>query len=285
MSLKRTADILARWCVPAGIMDRTRARHHSRTTNFKKLARSRGYIKELKLADVISGQHFLVDEVIDVGVHAGTDWLYHTFRAANFVLVEPIPDGEALLECKPTHYTYVNCGLGAEAGRLTLNRYNNEKLDSFLEMRHISKEVTERRRLVERVEVDVRTLDDIIESYCISDNIGIKIDTEGFEREVIKGLEKHKERVTFIIAELAIVRRHFDTYQFSDVVADLRAKNFYFLNVMSPLKTTAVFCDTIFVQKEDPRLEVPVHRIEDLEERDRVTRKLVLSRGSQPKCK
>ena len=127
------------------------------------------------------------------------------------MLVEPIPDGEALLECNPANYTYVNCGLGAQSGRLTLNRYNNEKLDSFLEMHRRNKEVSESRRLVERIEVAVRTLDDIIEEYCASDSIGIKIDTEGFELEVIKGLERHKERVTFIVAESS-VRRHLDTY-------------------------------------------------------------------------
>lgn len=279
MSLKRTVDILARWCVPPGITDLARSRGKTKAENFNKLTGSRGK-KQKGLADRMSAQRFSVDEVIDVGVHAGTNWLYNTFREAKFVLVEPIPDGEALLECKPANYTYVNCGLGAQPGRLTLNRYNNEKLDSFLEMHRRNKEVSERRRLVERIEVAVRTLDDIIEEYCASDSIGIKIDTEGFELEVIRGLERHKERVTFIVAESSVVRRHLDTYQFSDLVAELRVKNFYFLNVMNPTKGTALFYDTLFVQKEDPRLDAPVHRIEDLEERDRATRRLVLLRGS-----
>ena len=77
---------------------------------------------------------------------------------------------------------------------------------------------------------------------------------------MIKGLDKHKERVTFIVAESSVVRRHLDTYQFSDLVSELHAKNFYFLNVMNPLRPTARFYDTIFVQKEDPRLETAVHK-------------------------
>ena len=129
-------------------------------------------------------------------------------------------------------------------------------------------------------EVPVRTLDDIIEEFCTSDNIGIKIDTEGYELEVIRGLEKHKERVAFIVAEASVVRRHLDTYQFSDLVAELRAKHFYFLNVMNTLKATAQFYDTIFVQGEDPRLNWPIHRIEDVEKQDRIARELVLSRRS-----
>ena len=227
---------------------------------------------------MMGAQRFSVDEVIDVGVYAGTDWLYDNFSAANFVLVEPIPDGEGLLEHKPTNYTYVNCGLGSEPGRLTLNRYHNQRLNSFLEKHHILKKQPRRRQLADRVEVPVRTLDDVIEEYCTSDNIGIKIDTEGFELKVIKGLDKHKERVTFIVAESSVVRRHLDTYQFSDLVSELHAKNFYFLNVMNPLRPTARFYDTIFVQKEDPRLETAVHRIDDLKERDRTARGLVLSR-------
>jgi FkbM family methyltransferase len=256
-----------------------RSRGYIKARNFKKLARSRGYVKEIGLAEMIGAQRFSVDEVIDVGVYAGTDWLYDTFRDARFVLVEPIPDGEALLRWTPDSYTFVNCGLGAEPGRLTLNRYNNERLDSILGLHNIAENVSHRRQLAERVEVAVDTLDHIIEEHCTSDNIGIKIDTEGFELEVLRGLEKHKERVTFIVAESSVVRRHLDSYQFSDLVAELRAKNFYFLNVMNPQKRTAVFYDSLFVQKEDPRLEVPVDRIDDLGERDRATRKLVLSRS------
>lgn len=257
-----------------------RSRGYIKAKSFNELARSRGYVKAIGLINMMVAQRFSVDEVIDVGVNAGTDWLYDTFPGAKFVLVEPVPDGESLLDWRPTNYTFVNCGLGAEPGRLTLNRYNNENLTSFLELHNRAEEVHPRRQLAERVEVPVRTLDDIIERYCTSDNIGIKIDTEGFEVEVVKGLEKHKERVTFIVAESSVVRRHLETYQFSDLVAELRAKNFYFLNVMNPLKKTAQFYDTLFVQKEDPRLQTPVHRIEDLEERDRVARELVLAQRS-----
>jgi FkbM family methyltransferase len=257
-----------------------KSRGYIKVKNFDKVAKSRGYAMEIDLAGMMSAQRFSVDEVIDVGVYAGTEWLYDTFRTADFVLVEPIPDGESLLKHKPSTYTYVSCGLGAEPGRLTLNRYHNERLDSFLELHNLIEKVPHRRQLAERVEVPVRTLDEIIEEYCTSDNIGIKIDTEGYELEVIRGLEKHKERVTFIVAESSVVRRHVDTYEFSDLVAELRAKNFYFLNVMNPLRPTAQFYDTLFVQKEDPRLERPVHRIGDVEESDRAARELVLSRRS-----
>lgn len=246
-----------------------------------KLARRRGFVRELSMAKIMAAQRFEVDEVIDVGVHDGTEWLYQTFDRARFVLVEPIPGAERMLQTKPADYTYVNCGLGAEPGRLTLNRFNNEKLNSFLNLHHVADQVHHKRQLAERVEVPVTTLDDIIERYCSSDNIGVKIDTEGFELEVVRGLVKHKERVTFIVAEASVVRRHYDTYHFSDLVGELREKNFYFLNVMNPLKRTAQFVDAIFVHKEDPRLETVVRRIDDLEERDRAARELVLSRRSE----
>jgi FkbM family methyltransferase len=246
--------------------------------DFSKLAKSRGYTMDLPLSKILDAQRFAVDEVIDVGVHAGTQWLYEQFPAASFVLVEPIPDAETLLKWKPETYTYVNCGLGAQPGQLTLNRYHNEKLNSFLEIHNIAKNVPQRRQLAETVDVPIRTLDDTIEEYCTSDNIGVKIDTEGFELEVVRGLEKHKERVSFIIAECSVVRRHHDSYQFSDLVAELRAKDFYFLNVMNPLQTTAQFYDAIFVHGEDPRLWTPVDRIAGLEEQDRAAREKILSR-------
>jgi FkbM family methyltransferase len=253
----------------------TPAQRTPRQTHGGSSAGKEAAMKPIPMQRVLRGQRFHVSEVIDVGVHAGTRWLNVSFPDARFVLVDPIPDCEGLLQYRPRKYEFVNCGLGAAPGNLTLNRYSNEKLDSFLDTNP-----ADNRQLVERVDVPVSTLDDIIERHCTSDHIGVKIDTEGFELEVIRGLNRHKERVVFIIAEAAVIDRHVDSYQYSDLVAELRDKNFYFLNSMNPQEVTKKFHDVIFVQREDPRLRTPVHKLQDLESQDRVARERVLSRRS-----
>jgi FkbM family methyltransferase len=255
-------------------------RGYIRVKRFHRAATERGYVRELGLGEVMAAQQFAVDEVLDVGVMSGTEWLYDLYSHARFVLVEPIPDGEQLLKWRPDDYVFANCGAGSESGELVLNRYNNDMLTSFLDLHNIAEgeDVSEKRQLAEQVTVPVRTLDDLIEEHCTSDRIGIKIDVEGFELEAVRGLDKHKERVVFIVAEASVRRRHEGSYQFSDLVAELRDRGFLFLNVLNEQSRSPQFFDTLFVQQEDPRLEAPVGRIDDLEERDREARARALAR-------
>lgn len=60
------------------------------------------------------------DEVIDVDVRAGTDWLYALLPDADFVLVDPQAEGAAMLEHTPARFTFLNVAAGAQAGTLTL---------------------------------------------------------------------------------------------------------------------------------------------------------------------
>lgn len=248
--------------------------------NFHRAAVQHGYMKKYDLDELMRHQRFAVDEVIDVGVNTGTEWLYDVFDAARHILVEPIPDGEQMLKWRPADYTFLSCGVGATNGELVLNRYNNEMLTSFLPLHNIAEQINTKRQLAEQVTVPVRTLDDIIEEHCSSDRIGIKIDTEGFELEAVRGLDRHRGRVVFIVAEASVRQRHVGSYQFSDLVAELQARDFCFLNVMNPLSRAPQFLDTLFVQREDPRLTAPVQRIDDLEERDAQARARVLARGA-----
>jgi FkbM family methyltransferase len=164
-----------------------------------------GYLKSLG---------FNVNTIIDVGVDWGTRPLYEAFSGCQFVLVDPRRDAEAKLSYKPTRYVFVNQGLAANAGHLTLRGQSQGKT-SFLERTALTAAPVN-----DQYDVNVTTFDAFIESVeeC-QPPAGIKIDTEGYELEIMKGLTRYWGIVQFVICEASVRRRFVQSYQMSELVS------------------------------------------------------------------
>lgn len=186
------------------------------------------------------------ETVIDVGVSRGTRWLYRSFPDARFILVDPLPDFEQTLIDPPKHFQCVNLGLGSTKGRMELDlRGPRSSVHIWSEKSNSSSEG--------RVEVQIETLDALIDDHAPSGGIGLKIDTEGHEVEVLKGLDRHRDRVEFIVCECSIRRRFADDYRFSELIAELAAKGFELYNFLSLQKPRPVHYDCLFLRSDDRR--------------------------------
>ena len=190
------------------------------------------------------------DAIIDVGVRSGTPWLYEVFPDIPFVLVDPQEGGAALLTSKPNDFVFVNMAAGRAPGRLKLHEQG--AMSTFLTRTKLT-EVRTRKTY----EVDVTTLDAIIDAHLPDVNrIGIKIDTEGFEMEVIAGLERHLPRIDFVVSEASVLNRFEGSYNFSELVAALWEKGLRFYNLLGQtgLRAPRVF-DCVFLKAGDPAFD------------------------------
>lgn len=186
------------------------------------------------------------DTIIDVGVSRGTPWLYRSFPSTRFLLVDPLPGFEKTLIKPPRTYECLNLGLGAEPGEMELDlRGPRSSLHKWSEKTKAPSEG--------KVKVRIGTLDDLISTHVPEGSIGLKIDTEGHEIEVIRGLDKHRDRVEFIISECSIRRRFSDDYRFSELIAEYAAKGFEFYNFLSMQQVRPVHYDCIFLKSGDRR--------------------------------
>ncbi len=196
--------------------------------------------------------HLKADVVVDVGVAAGTPWLYKSFPDARLLLVEPLnvsPGLVALL--KGRDYKLLECAAGAEETVVEIN-YNVEKpsRSSFLERTSL----TATSHSYEKRNVPVRRLDSIMaaEGYG-SGTIGLKIDTEGYEIEVLKGADGILDRCSFVICEASIAKRFVGSYDFSELTAYMLAKGFHITSVIQfgrDAKGTIRFADILFEPKK-----------------------------------
>ena len=186
---------------------------------------------------------FDVTTIVDVGVQCGTPELYNAFPDCTFVLVDPQREAASLLRHKPAKYVFINKGLGASAGSLVLKEQAAGKT-TFLQRTPLTASP-----ILSEYEVDVTTLDQVLDSVNPAGPIGIKIDTEGYELEVIKGLNKYWNDTQFVICEASIKNRFVGSYHMSELISYMLDHNFLFFNFLNPTREQPRYYDVLFVPR------------------------------------
>ncbi len=175
--------------------------------------------------------HINADVIIDVGVAGGTPWLYERFPHAKLVLIEPLNVVESLSNnLQDRDYTMFECAAGSANGQIEIN-YDLQR--PSLSSVHERTPLTARDHIIEKKIVEVRPIDDIMEEVGDGQSpVGLKIDTEGFEFEVLKGAARTLSRCTFVVCEVSIAKRFFGSYEFSELVSWMYNNGFFVSKVL-----------------------------------------------------
>lgn len=193
---------------------------------------------------------FSAQTIIDVGVADGTPELYRAFPDARLILVDPLEEVREIIEGQPAwrdrDVSFHICAVGAEPGDVELQISEGTISKSTL---HAPTKVYGRDEFVTR-RVPMRTLDDVIGP--LDHRVGLKIDTEGHEVDVLRGATSVLEHTEFVIAESSIKTRFAGGYRFSDLVAVLAENDFELLDVLGMTPGAALFLDCLFVRKNSP---------------------------------
>ncbi|MFW2829342.1 FkbM family methyltransferase [Sphingomonas sp. ID0503] len=168
------------------------------------------------------------DIVVDAGASLGTPRLYKAFPTAKFILVDPIEENRAGLEAFGASYDIDIriVALGAARGEAVLNVGGNagKSRSSFLERSdHLAG--GDEKRLV-----PVAPLTDLVPP---TGSIGLKIDTEGYELEVLKGAEPLFPRIPWIVAETSMFPRFHGDPLFAGIYGFLAPHGYQFRDFVS----------------------------------------------------
>jgi len=185
---------------------------------------------------------FKVDNIIDIGVAKGTDFLLKEFPKAKFFFIEPNPFFFNFIEntlLKKYNSKLFKVAAGNEDGPKKL--LSSEGFSSFYERQDY--------KVKEKIEVNISKLDEILKNENLSGKNLLKIDTEGFEFEVLKGATKTLESISYLVLELRV--ENINTYNPSEIISFLYNKNFIFYKIIkiSYTKNGISYMDIIFVKK------------------------------------
>jgi FkbM family methyltransferase len=181
--------------------------------------------------------------VVDVGVADGTSQLYETFPNAFHVLLEPLKEYDPHLQriLKEYEGDYFLTAAGGQDGKAVINvEPNHLWKSSFCERT----ELTSTGDPVEKRKVPVTTIDTLMKKYRFRPPFGLKIDTEGFEYQVIVGAASFLRKAEFVIAEVSVAKRFEQSYSISDFTELMDRNGFFLWDVLNVEGTRYV--DAVF---------------------------------------
>jgi FkbM family methyltransferase len=188
--------------------------------------------------------------VVDVGVAFGTPPIYHAFSDAYRVLIEPLSEWEEKLVgwTEGGVGEYHLTAAGASSGTITINvKRDYLALSSLHPFEALGPDVSLPGETEQR-QVPITTLDFLLEERAWRPPFGLKIDTEGYEYEVIQGATELLTQTQFVIAEIMIERRFETAHSFADLVALMDAHGFSFADFLDGKKkdNKVVYLDVLF---------------------------------------
>ncbi len=209
---------------------------------------SRRYYMSEVLGHLIK-MSFLPKTVIDVGVAYGTNDLYEKFPKACHLLIEPLEEYKSVLEkiSKKYNAQYELAAAGAEAGSIEINVHPDLSGSS------IFKEIEESNVNGIPRKVKMVTIDEVCGRRKLSGPFLIKIDTQGFELNVLEGAKKILAETEAIILEVSFFRFYQNGPQLYDVVKWMKDHDFVAYDLFGgqnrPLDGALAQIDVVFVKE------------------------------------
>ena len=150
-----------------------------------------------------------VEVLLDVGANEGQ--YAALVRAAGFagriVSVEPLPDAYERLTGRLGHdprWQGVRAAVGAEPGTATINVSANSYSSSLLPLTDAHLQVDPASQVVRRLEVPLTTVDEVCREHDLDPSRALlKVDTQGFESEVLDGAGALLDRFAAVQLEVS----------------------------------------------------------------------------------
>ena len=177
-------------------------------------------------------EHFEINKILDVGANQGQ--YASSIRKFGFqgeiISFEPMKEAFSLLQelaRQDPGLTAVNYALGDTEAKTTINVAGNSISSSILEMLPAHIDAAPHSTYIDKEEITIKTLDSVFFDYCRpEDNIFLKMDTQGFEKNVLDGATETLEYIKGIQVEMSLVPLYRGGILFDEMKAYLKGKGF-----------------------------------------------------------
>jgi FkbM family methyltransferase len=179
-----------------------------------------------------------IDTVLDVGANYGQ--FYEFLRekvgfTGQIHSFEPIPELGAKLIARSgsdPKWQVNQCALGIQSGKAQFHISDKPGWSSLRELRRGQSRPTDELQIMRSVEVDVRSLDDVVGKLKVN-NLYLKLDTQGSDLDVLRGGEATLKIVKALQTELGCIPCYDGAASPAEVLAFLEARGFWMTAVHS----------------------------------------------------
>ena len=199
------------------------------------------------------------DTIIDIGANEGqfASNISSHFPHATFYCFEPLPEPFKGLSKRfggLDRFHLYDLALGNESGKKRMFRNEYSLSSSILPMAEAHKEAFTNTKNEFEEYITIDTLDNVFKKIKIKGPILVKIDVQGFEKEVIKGGQKIISKADMIILETSFVPLYKNAPLFGDIYESLKNLGFNyqgsFDQLPSPQDGRILQQDSIFVRDD-----------------------------------
>ena len=162
-----------------------------------RIADERNIHDETSLVQRLKEMGFRPQSVVDVGVAHGTPYLYHGFPDAHFFLFDPTEESLPHMKwwAEKIDAEVFNIALGAEDSTMKIKTRDTIQHATLLED-------TTKPELETSYDVEVKQLDNL--DITLTEPCLAKIDVEGFELDVLKGMRRTAKKIDLVIIETSL---------------------------------------------------------------------------------
>lgn len=210
--------------------------------------------RRLKIVD-----HYGIDIIFDIGAaNGGYAKIMRKFGySKKIVSFEPLKNSFKDLKKaaeKDCNWIVNNYALGSDDLRSVIHVSGNSDSSSILNMLPEHVNTAPQSRYISQQEIEVKKLDSVFNSFCSKeDRIMLKIDTQGYEKNVLDGAHEFLKRVSIIQLEMSIIPLYEEEILFYDMLHYLNTKEFRLFSLengfSNPQTGQLLQVDGIFVKE------------------------------------
>ena len=183
-------------------------------------------------------ESYAIDVVLDVGANTGQFAMQirnDLGFAGRIVSFEPLTSAFEVVKKNSAgdpKCRVINCALGDTDGKREINVAGNSYSSSLLNMLPTHVKAAPKSNYVGRESIDIKTLDSMINDFCsLEDNTYLKIDRQGFERQVIKGADNSLSRIASVQLEMSLTPLYQDGALFDELHSLLNGKGYSLVSI------------------------------------------------------
>jgi FkbM family methyltransferase len=199
----------------------------------------------------------MIATVIDIGANKGQFALtiHALFPEASIYSFEPLPDCYQKMLHRlqgVKNFSAYNIGIGDSSDELTFQANAFTPSSSFLPMKNAHKELFPFTQNIQKIKVKVQTLDSITQTIPLTEPLLIKIDVQGYEKQVLRGGEQTIKQAKIIIIETSFEELYEGQALFDEIYRQLTDWGFVYVGCLhqlyNPQDGRALQADSLFLK-------------------------------------